>query len=218
MPLVLKSSARTDKIVQAAGRLFAYQGYHGTSTRQIAHLAEVSENTLFRHFNNKEDLFWSTLRSYSSGLKLRRDLLEGIAKCESPEVVLPKILELITDTVSYRPELIRLIAVAFLELRPKAEAFSQEYLSPALSAISHYLKMSIKGGKLRDLDSTLLTAALMMTTLMHTTISRMIDYNMPLLNYQEMNRAYAKFWLDLLAPRIPDYPAPVALINVGHPG
>jgi AcrR family transcriptional regulator len=43
MPLILKSSARTDKIVQAAGRLFAYQGYHGTSTRQIAHLADVSE-------------------------------------------------------------------------------------------------------------------------------------------------------------------------------
>jgi AcrR family transcriptional regulator len=218
MPHVLKSSGRTDKIVQAAGRLFAYQGYHGTSTRQIAHLAGVSENTLFRHFDNKEGLFWSTLRSYFKELKFRRDLLEGMAKCEPPDVVLPKILELITDTVSYRPELIRLIAVAFLELRPKAEAFSQEHLSPALSAISHYLEMSIKGGKLRDLDSTMLTAALMMTTLMHTTISRMIDYKMPLLNYQEVNCVYARFWLDLLAPRMSAYPVPVALINVEHPG
>ena len=216
MPLVLKSSVRTDKIVQAAGRLFAYQGYHGTSTRQIAHLADVSENTLFRHFDNKEDLFWSTLRSYSTGLKFRRDLLEGMAKCESPEVVLPKILELITDTVSYRPELIRLIAVAFLELRPKAEAFSQEYLSPALSAISHYLEMSIKGGKLRDLDSTMLTAALMMTTLMHTTISRLIDHHKPLLNYQEINRAYARFWLDLLEPRVSAYPLPITKITGEH--
>jgi AcrR family transcriptional regulator len=201
MPLILKSSARTDKIVQAAGRLFAYQGYHGTSTRQIAHLADVSENTLFRHFDHKEDLFWSTLRSHSTGLKLQRDLMERIANCEPPEVVLPKILELLTDTVSYRPELLRLLAVAFLELHPKAEAFSQELLSPALAAISNYLEINIKNGKLRNLDPTMITAALMTTTLMHREISRLIDRNKPLLSYQEVNRAHANFWLELLTPK-----------------
>ncbi|MGD0511596.1 MAG: TetR/AcrR family transcriptional regulator, partial [Candidatus Micrarchaeaceae archaeon] len=193
-----------------------YQGYHGTSTRQIAHLAGVSENTLFRHFDNKEDLFWSTLRSYSTGLKFRRELLEGIAKCEPPELVLPKILELLTDTVNYRPELIRLIAVAFLELRPKAEVFNQEHLSPALSAINHYLEMNIKSGIIRDLDPIMLTSALMMTTLMHATISRLIDHNKPLLNYQEVNRAHARFWLDLLAPRVAAYPLPITEITAEH--
>ena len=77
MPLVVKSTARTDIIVQAACRLFARQRYHGTSTREIAYLAEVSENTTFRHFENKEDLFWLTFRTYSAGLKFRGDLLEG---------------------------------------------------------------------------------------------------------------------------------------------
>ena len=128
MPLSPRNSARTDQIIHAAGKLFAHQGYHGTSTRQIAHLADVSENTLFRHFDHKEDLFWSTLRFYSSGLKPRRELLEGIAKCHSPEVVLPKIFELLSDTVNYRPELLRLMAVAFLELHWKAEAFGQELI------------------------------------------------------------------------------------------
>jgi hypothetical protein len=41
-----------------------------------------------------------------------------------------------------------LIAVAFLELHPKAEVFSQELLSPALAAISTYLEMNIKSGRL----------------------------------------------------------------------
>ena len=63
MPDVLKSSVRTDKILQAAGKLFARQGYHGTTTREIARLADVSENTLFRHFDNKEELFWSSLHA-----------------------------------------------------------------------------------------------------------------------------------------------------------
>jgi AcrR family transcriptional regulator len=213
MPPVSKRSARRDKIVQAAGRLFAYQGYHGTSTRQIAHMANVSENTLFRHFEHKEDLFWSTLRTHSASLEVHRDLLEGIVKCEPPEVVLPKVLELLSDTASYRPELLRLIAVAFLEMRPKAETFIEERLSPALSAISHYLEMNIKGGKLRDLDPATLTTALMMTTLTHAEISRLIDKDKPLLNYQERNRAHTRFWLDMLAPTLPAYPPPVTPIR-----
>jgi hypothetical protein len=53
---------KIEKAVQAAGKLFARQGYHGTSTREIAQLGEVSENTLFRHFDHKEDLFWAAIR------------------------------------------------------------------------------------------------------------------------------------------------------------
>src|SRR5580692_5113664 len=128
MPTAPKNSERTDKIVQAAVQLFARQGYHGTSTREIARLADVSENTLFRHFDHKEDLFWSAIRSLSTGLKLRRDLLDGMTKCEAPEVVLPKIFDLLTDTVTFSPELLRLFAVAFLELHPKADVFNKEQL------------------------------------------------------------------------------------------
>ena len=65
----LRNSVRTEKIVDAAAQLFARQGYHGTSTREIARLAEVSENTLFRHFDHKEDIFWSALRSHTAALK-----------------------------------------------------------------------------------------------------------------------------------------------------
>ena len=115
MPNALKRSARTDKILQAAGQLFARQGFYATTTREIARLAEVSENTLFRHFENKEELFWASLSSYSAGFKLRRDVMEGLTECHPPELVLPKIVEMLADTANYRPELLRLIAVAFLE-------------------------------------------------------------------------------------------------------
>jgi AcrR family transcriptional regulator len=79
MPVISKSSATTDKIIEAASRLFSRQGYHGTSTRQIDQLAGVGENTLFRQFEHKEEIFWSTLRYHSSGLKLRRGLVEELA-------------------------------------------------------------------------------------------------------------------------------------------
>lgn len=202
MPLVLKSSARTDKIVQAAGTLFARQGYHGTSTREIAHLAGVSENTIFRHFDNKEDLFWSSIRSHSAGLKFRRDLLQGIERCDSLEVVLPKIIELLTETISYKPELPRLIAVAFVELNWKADAFCREHLSPTFMAIRQYLATSIQKGEMRDMDPSMATAALASTVLMHSGLTRMVDNEESVASdNRKAIRAYTRFWLDVLNPR-----------------
>jgi AcrR family transcriptional regulator len=210
MQVTPKSSVTGDKILQAAGKLFARQGYYGTSTREIARLADVSENTLFRHFDNKEELFRSALRSYSVGLHFRQDVLKGIIQCESPEVVLPKIIEMLADTVSFRPELLRLIAVAFVELHPKAKEFCFEQLSPALSTINHYLEMNIRSGRIRDLDPTILTSALLMTVLTHPGIYNLIDGGKPVYsNSLEAHRAYARFWLDLIVPRMPAYPSPL---------
>jgi AcrR family transcriptional regulator len=211
MPNALKRSARTDKILQAAGQLFARQGFYATTTREIARLAEVSENTLFRHFENKEELFWASLSSYSAGFKLRRDVMEGLTECHPPELVLPKIVEMLADTANYRPELLRLIAVAFLELHTKADEFCLEYLSPVFSAINRYFEANIKSGRIRDLDPTILTSALIMTVLTHPGIYNLIDGKKPVYsNSQEARRAYSRFWLNLTVPRMAANPTPIA--------
>jgi AcrR family transcriptional regulator len=204
MPFSSKSSERSDKLVLAATQLFSRQGYNGTTTREIARLADVSENTLFRHFDHKEDLFWAALRSHSGWLKRCKESLDGIVALDAPEVVLPKIIELLTDTVNYRPELLRLIAVAFLELEWKAEAFCQEQLSPLCATIRRYLAVSIKSGKVRGFEPTMVTASLITVVMMYPTLSRLIDGENPSYSdSREAARAYTKFWLDVLAPRIP---------------
>lgn len=45
-----------DRLLQAAITVFSTEGYVGATTREIAQLAEVSEVTLFRHFQSKEQL------------------------------------------------------------------------------------------------------------------------------------------------------------------
>ena len=42
------------KILQAALKLFARQGYDGTTTKDLAKSAQVAEGTVFRHFTNKK--------------------------------------------------------------------------------------------------------------------------------------------------------------------
>jgi AcrR family transcriptional regulator len=48
-----EESSRT-RILKAAERLFATQGFDGTTTRDLAQSAGVAEGTLFRHFANKK--------------------------------------------------------------------------------------------------------------------------------------------------------------------
>src|SRR3954470_3888140 len=45
------------QIVKVAMRLFSERGFRGTTTKEIAQAAGVSEAIIFRHFATKEDLY-----------------------------------------------------------------------------------------------------------------------------------------------------------------
>ena len=49
--------SKKQNIIQAATRLFAEQGYDGTTTLQIAHEADVTEPLIYYHFKGKDELF-----------------------------------------------------------------------------------------------------------------------------------------------------------------
>src|SRR5262245_57452073 len=53
----LSGAERRAAIVKAVQRVFAEKGFHGTTTRELADAAGVSEALLFRHFPNKEALY-----------------------------------------------------------------------------------------------------------------------------------------------------------------
>ena len=51
-----------DRILRAAGELYADAGFRGTTTRQIAQAAGVNEVTIFRHFGSKTALLHEAIR------------------------------------------------------------------------------------------------------------------------------------------------------------
>jgi AcrR family transcriptional regulator len=58
----LDSDERRRTIVQAAVPLFARRGFAGTTTRELAEAAGISEALLFRHFPSKQLLYREILR------------------------------------------------------------------------------------------------------------------------------------------------------------
>ena len=55
------------KILQAARPLFAMNGFKGTSVREIARAASVSEALLYKHFTGKEEIY-NEILEYAGGI------------------------------------------------------------------------------------------------------------------------------------------------------
>jgi AcrR family transcriptional regulator len=56
-PVRLSAEERRQAIIKAVRQVFAEKGFHGTTTRELAEAAGVSEALLFKHFPTKEALF-----------------------------------------------------------------------------------------------------------------------------------------------------------------
>jgi AcrR family transcriptional regulator len=68
----LTGEERRAAIVEAVRRVFAEKGFHGTTTRELARAAGVSEALLFKHFPDKEALYtamqWSACQAQDPAL------------------------------------------------------------------------------------------------------------------------------------------------------
>ncbi len=159
MKKAAEKSVTEVRIVEAAVQLFSRQGYKGTSTREIAHLAGVNEATLFRYFARKADLFWAAAESRLNRLKLGRELQHGLATDMDPEVVLPMLVDFLVKEISEDTELMRLLYVAGFEL-PGAERIFREHLGPIFDAVNAYFSRCATRGVICDLEPTFATLGL----------------------------------------------------------
>jgi AcrR family transcriptional regulator len=80
------SEAQTrDRILGAARRLFASQGFDGTTTRDLAEAAKVAEGTLFRHFANKKAILVEV--ATEGWVEILTDLLTELSEMGSYKAV-----------------------------------------------------------------------------------------------------------------------------------
>ena len=80
------SEAQTrNRILEAARRLFAKQGFDGTTTRDLAQAAGVAEGTLFRHFVNKKAILIEV--ATQGWVEILTDLLTELSEMGSYKAV-----------------------------------------------------------------------------------------------------------------------------------
>jgi AcrR family transcriptional regulator len=99
---------KRDAILKTAARLFAVQGFDGTTTIQIAREAAVTEPLIYYHFKGKDDLFTQIIAATVSEYFSRIDDLEQ--NPDSPFGQIQKLIELQYDIAEEMPDEVQLTA------------------------------------------------------------------------------------------------------------
>ncbi|MEM8810122.1 MAG: TetR/AcrR family transcriptional regulator [Cyanobacteria bacterium P01_G01_bin.38] len=134
-PNVSQQDDTQKRILKAAQRLFARQGYGGTTTRDLAQAAGVAEGTLFRHFENKKAILIEV--ATQGWVELLTDLLTELSEMASykavAQVMRRRMLNLAANTdmlrvcfmeAQFHPELReRVQTEVILKMTDVAEAF-----------------------------------------------------------------------------------------------
>lgn len=136
------------RILWAAARVFAEQGYARATTRALASAAGVNEVTLFRHFGSKQSLFAAVIHEYAASAltvelqaHLTGDYREDLITMGS--YVMRAMLErrdamlLMLCEASHFPEVREVMAQNPRQLR---------------KALAGYLQQHIEQGRVRKLD------------------------------------------------------------------
>jgi AcrR family transcriptional regulator len=88
-----------EKILAAACRLFALQGYENTSLSQVAKEARVSKALIFWHFDTKEKLFQTALRKTLEPYFISEAQLEGLDERAQLAQVIDEFYEFVRDNL-----------------------------------------------------------------------------------------------------------------------
>lgn len=160
------SELTEERIMEAALKLFAEQGYAGTPTSQIATEAGVSEGTIFKYFPKKKDLLSRLLiwfvskQSHAILVKPLEDIFEENIDAE-PKVLLKAIIK---DRMGLFDKMAPFIKVLFNEMQYHPE-LREIFLDKILAEIKVYSEKLIghfdKSGSVRQLPPFLVMRSFM---------------------------------------------------------
>ena len=170
----MPADLRREQILRTAVTLFSQRGFKGTTTKEIAKAAGVSEAIIFRHFATKDELYGAILHSKSCNDGLHR------YPWESNEVLQEAIRQKDDFGVFYNLALqamnnhqkdegfMRLLFYSALEEHELAERFFGEFVSQVYGFIGEYVRERQEDGAMRDVNPRIVVRAFLGMLIHHS--------------------------------------------------
>lgn len=150
--MIMRAST-SEKLLEATLKLISEKGYLGTTTKEIAQEAGVTEVTLFRHFGSKEKLFEEVLSKYSFLPKLKDLLAELEGEAYDYETVLQVIGIRFFDTLKERKSFVRLMTCEINVYPEKVRDVASKFIDETNQVLADYFKSKQDKGVLRRFSS-----------------------------------------------------------------
>ncbi|NOS77571.1 MAG: TetR/AcrR family transcriptional regulator [Nitrospira sp.] len=151
------SQERQASLIQAATTLFAQKGFNGTTTKEIAKTAGISEALVFKHFPTKRALYAAILAEKVTISELLSAIEESAKKRDDRRVF--------TLIASYRirpgvdPTLLRLLLFSALEGHELSDMFFSKHHKIFYDHLATYIQTRVEDGAFRRVDPLLAARA-----------------------------------------------------------
>ncbi len=149
-----------ERILQAAGHLFAEQGYERTTTKQLAEAAGIAEGTLFRHFESKKAILAEVI--HQGWDVLLSDLT--VALCEVSDYRdLAALLRHRLQDIQKHDDLLRVCLMQTPFHPDLQDLFQKERIQQMLDVLEAFIQTGIDRGRYRPLNARLVARVLLGT-------------------------------------------------------
>ena len=187
------------QIVRVAVSLFSNKGFRGTTTREIAQAAGISEAMVFRHFATKEELYAAILdhkACHGSGsFKPEVMAAEAIARKDDRGVFESLALGALNHH-DVDPEFQRLLLYSGLEKHKLAEMFFDGFVRKVYEFLGTYIRERQREGALMEIDPAVVVRCFIGMVMHHSLNKTLWDPKHRLLNIS--NEQAAKYFTDIL--------------------
>jgi len=151
----ITATERHNQILAVATELFARQGFHGTTVRQVAERAKVNETILYRHFSSKQDLYWAVIEEECHLMAGHQSVVDQLNVCGYAKATFRALSLDLLNRYSADTTLMRLLLFCGLEARESSERFFETYTAGYYEALAKNIRQRIKSGEFRDVDPLL---------------------------------------------------------------
>lgn len=190
---------RREQILRVAVSLFSNHGFRGTTTKEIAHAAGVSEAMVFRHFATKEELYAAILDHKackgSGSFEPEQVAAEAIQRKDDRGVFESLALGALNHHEE-DPEFQRLLLYSALEKHELAEMFFDGFVRKVYDFLGGYIRERQGEGAFVEMDPAIVVRCFIGMVMHHSLNNNLWDRKHRLLNIS--NEAAAKYFTDIL--------------------
>lgn len=189
---------RRSQLLAIAVQLFSERGFRGTTTKEIAQAARVSEAMVFRHFATKEELYAAILdHKACSGDAFEPALLAAEAiKRKDDRAVFEGLALGALEHHERNPQFQRLLLHSALEKHELAQMFFKEFVRRVYEFLGGYIHERQREGALIDMDPAIIVRAFIGMVMHHSLNNNLWDPQRRLLNIS--NADAARHFTDIL--------------------
>lgn len=199
---------RREQILRVAVGLFSNHGFRGTTTKEIAHAAGVSEAMVFRHFATKEELYAAILDHKAckgSGSFEPEHMAADAIKLKDDRGVFESLALGALNHHDDDPEFQRLLLYSALEKHKLAEMFFDGFVRKVYDFLGGYIRERQREGALLEMDPAIVVRCFVGMVMHHSLNNNLWDPKHRLLNIS--NEAAAKHFTEVLLNGIALNPA-----------